>query len=94
MISQCLVNLNFFQNQATERFADWLTTLTVEREVSQGRGGGAGKARIILCAHSMGGLVAADTCLNLAKWRADQTAPLWPNVIACVCFDTPVSAIR
>lgn len=31
------------------RFADWLTTLTVEREVASG--GGAGKAKIVLCGH-------------------------------------------
>ncbi|KAG9046548.1 hypothetical protein FS837_004204 [Tulasnella sp. UAMH 9824] len=76
-------------NQATERFADWLTTLTVKRENAEGMGGGAGRARIVLCAHSMGGLLAADTCINMAKWRADATAPLWPNIIACIAFDTP-----
>jgi hypothetical protein len=30
---------------------DWLTTLTVEREVANGTGGGAGKAKIVLCGH-------------------------------------------
>ena len=33
------------------RFADWLTTQTVEREVANGTGGGAGKAKIVLCGH-------------------------------------------
>ena len=37
------------QNAAVVRFADWLTNLTVEREVANG--GGAGKAKIILCGH-------------------------------------------
>ena len=39
------------QDKAVERFADWLTTLTVEREVAHGAGGGAGKAKLILCGH-------------------------------------------
>ena len=34
------------QTEAVERFVDWLTTLTVEREV-----GGARKAKIVLCGH-------------------------------------------
>ncbi|KAG6911246.1 hypothetical protein DXG01_003113 [Tephrocybe rancida] len=36
-------------NEAVIRFADWLTTLTVEREVASG--GGAGKANLVLCGH-------------------------------------------
>ncbi|KAG9017448.1 hypothetical protein FRB93_007563 [Tulasnella sp. JGI-2019a] len=76
-------------HQATDRFIDWLTTLTVEREVAQGLGGGAGKARIVLCSHSMGGLLAADACLALSRSRVDEKAPIWPNVIALISFDTP-----
>ncbi|TDL29927.1 hypothetical protein BD410DRAFT_893134 [Rickenella mellea] len=74
---------------AVERFADWLATLTVEREVARGEGGGAGKAKIVLCGHSMGGLVAADTLINLATSRPDKAAPLWPRIIALIAFDTP-----
>ncbi|KAG8908169.1 hypothetical protein FRB99_008712 [Tulasnella sp. 403] len=37
----------------------------------------------------MGGLLAADACISLAKWRPDPAAPLWPNIIACISFDTP-----
>lgn len=37
------------QNEAVLRFADWLTTLTVEREVSSG--GGSGSAKLVLCGH-------------------------------------------
>ena len=39
------------QNAAVEYFADWLTNLTVQGEVADGNGGGAGKARIVLCGH-------------------------------------------
>ncbi|KAJ3002443.1 hypothetical protein NUW54_g5841 [Trametes sanguinea] len=38
-------------NAAVTRFADWLTDLTVRREVANGLGGGAGKANIVLCGH-------------------------------------------
>ncbi|KAI0065903.1 hypothetical protein BV25DRAFT_1797809 [Artomyces pyxidatus] len=76
-------------DKAVERFADWLTTLAVEREVANGAGGGAGKAKIILCGHSMGGLLAADSLLAFLDTRPDPQAPLWPNIIACLAFDTP-----
>ncbi|KAI0050205.1 hypothetical protein FA95DRAFT_1555907 [Auriscalpium vulgare] len=76
-------------DKAVERFADWLTTLTVQREVAHGAGGGAGKAKIVLCGHSMGGLLAADSLLAFVHTRPDSHAPLWPNIIACLAFDTP-----
>ncbi|KZV97257.1 hypothetical protein EXIGLDRAFT_764551, partial [Exidia glandulosa HHB12029] len=76
-------------NAAVEKFADWLCNLTVEKEVAHGAGGGAGKAKLVLVGHSMGGLLAADTLIALHKSRVDDTAPLWPNIIACIAFDTP-----
>ncbi|KAI6152183.1 hypothetical protein BKA82DRAFT_993642 [Pisolithus tinctorius] len=72
---------------AVERFVDWLTTLTVQKEVAHG--GGAGAAKIVLCGHSMGGLLAADALCALIKSRPDEGAPLWPRVIGCIAFDTP-----
>lgn len=74
-------------DKAVVRFADWLTTLTVEREVASG--GGAGNAKIVLCGHSMGGLLAADTLREFVNSRPDAQAPLWPKIIACIAFDTP-----
>ena len=38
---------------------------------------------------SMGGLVAADTLINLSKSRKGGD-PIWPRIIACLAFDTPV----
>ncbi|OBZ76744.1 hypothetical protein A0H81_03690 [Grifola frondosa] len=76
-------------NVAVIRFADWLTDLTVRREVANGMGGGAGKAKIVLCGHSMGGLLAADSLIDFVDTRPDKMAPLWPNIIACLAFDTP-----
>lgn len=39
----------------------------------------------------MGGLLAADALLAFVNSRPDKNAPLWPNIIACIAFDTPVS---
>ncbi|KAI0952251.1 hypothetical protein AcW1_004408 [Taiwanofungus camphoratus] len=74
---------------AVIRFADWLTNLTVQREVANGLGGGASKAKVVLCGHSMGGLLAADALIEFVQTRPDTTAPLWPNIVACLAFDTP-----
>ncbi|TFY73013.1 hypothetical protein EWM64_g10999, partial [Hericium alpestre] len=75
--------------EAVERFSDWLAELTVRKEVDYGAGGGAGKAKVVICSHSMGGLLAADSLLAFANSRADKHAPLWPQIIACIAFDTP-----
>ncbi|KAJ3576203.1 hypothetical protein NP233_g612 [Leucocoprinus birnbaumii] len=72
--------------------SDWLTTLTVQRE--NDHGGGAGSAKIVLCGHSMGGFLAADSLLEFIKTRPDQDCPLWPRIIACVTFDTPFLGIN
>jgi hypothetical protein len=41
----------------------------------------------------MGGLLIADTTLEFIKSRPPSTpssrSPLWPNIIACIAFDTP-----
>ena len=40
----------------------------------------------------MGGLLAADSLLEFVNTRPDKHAPLWPNIVACLAYDTPVSA--
>lgn len=80
----------------------------MQKEVAHGTGGGAGRAKIVLCGHrsvssltltslvnplllrSMGGLLAADSVYEFIHTRSDVNAPLWPNIIACLAFDTPV----
>jgi hypothetical protein len=44
----------------------------------------------IRLSRSMGGLLAADTIHAFIHSRPDASAPLWPNIIACIAFDTPV----
>ncbi|KAF5390037.1 hypothetical protein D9757_003866 [Collybiopsis confluens] len=97
--AECLV-FPVYENEAVVRFSDWLTELTVMREVAHG--GGAGKAKIVLCGHRqsvisetwnhlhpMGGLLAADSIIEFYKTRPDTKAPLWPKIVACIAFDTP-----
>ncbi|CDO71370.1 hypothetical protein BN946_scf184908.g128 [Trametes cinnabarina] len=94
MVSLCSIRFNLaFKKAAVIRFADWLTDLTVRREVANGLGGGAGKANIVLCGHSMGGLLAADALIEFVNTRPDKLAPLWPNIVACIAFDTPASPL-
>ena len=88
-----------------------MTKLVVEKEVANGTGGGAGKAKVVLCGHrcvlcvlahypvtiemqqiSMGGLLAADALIQFVQNRPDLEAPLWPRIIACLAFDTPVGS--
>ncbi|KAH7343487.1 hypothetical protein B0J17DRAFT_625186 [Rhizoctonia solani] len=75
--------------EAVERFVDWLTSLTVQKEVAHHLKGGSGKAKIILCGHSMGGLIAAEALLSIARCRPDKDAPLWPWIVGIIAFDTP-----
>jgi len=97
------------QISAVQAFSEWLIKLVLEKEVANGNGGGAGKAKIVLCGHrcvlcipadgcvttevrqtSMGGLLIADALIQFVQDRPDANAPLWPRIIACLAFDTPV----
>ncbi|CAE6420948.1 unnamed protein product [Rhizoctonia solani] len=37
----------------------------------------------------MGGLIAAEALLSIARSRPDKDAPLWPWIVGIVAFDTP-----
>ncbi|KIL70239.1 hypothetical protein M378DRAFT_175531 [Amanita muscaria Koide BX008] len=76
--------------EAVARFVEWLTTLTVEKEQ-----GAAGSAKIVLCGHSMGGLLAADSLLELSRsLKKGESGSLWPRIIACISFDTPYLGLQ
>ena len=40
----------------------------------------------------MGGILAADALIQFVQSRPDAKAPLWPRIIACLAFDTPVGS--
>ncbi|KAK4686754.1 hypothetical protein P7C73_g3373, partial [Tremellales sp. Uapishka_1] len=73
---------------ATLAFVDWLTTLVVMLENDHGAGGGAGKAKIVLMGHSMGGLLIADAALDIANTTREDD-PMWPKIVGIMAFDTP-----
>jgi pimeloyl-ACP methyl ester carboxylesterase len=90
-------------SKAVEGFVDWLTTTCVgleskpeddvEKQAESGRGKGSGTVKVILCGHSMGGLVAVDAALEISKSGGVQKGKLWPRVCGIIAFDTPVSRI-
>ncbi|CUA69423.1 hypothetical protein RSOLAG22IIIB_03949 [Rhizoctonia solani] len=88
-ILQTRGDLLLAKQEAVERFVDWLTAITVQKEVAHHLKGGSGKAKIILCGHSMGGLIAAETLLSIVRWRPDKDTPLWPWIVGIIAFDTP-----
>jgi hypothetical protein len=88
-------------SKAVEAFVDWLTTTCVDLECKpdekadsarSGRGKGAGSVKVILCGHSMGGLVAVDASLEIAKSGGVLKDKLWPRVCGVIAYDTPVSS--
>ncbi|KAH8830428.1 hypothetical protein DL96DRAFT_1707253 [Flagelloscypha sp. PMI_526] len=73
--------------EAVVKFSDWLTSLTVEKEAETGLG--SGSVQIVLCGHSMGGLLVVDTLLEFEQSRINATDPLWPRIIGIIAYDTP-----
>lgn len=82
---------------ATDQFVEWLQHQVLQREVARATALGensraAGVGKVVLCGHSMGGLVVADALLSIEKTCADG-GPLWPRIIAVLAYDTPVSGM-
>ncbi|PWN33932.1 uncharacterized protein FA14DRAFT_161547 [Meira miltonrushii] len=87
--------------KAVEQFVDWLTTKTVEIECEPPDANdpkseplGAGSVKIILCGHSMGGLVAVDAALEIAKSGGIMHGHVWPRVCGVLAFDTPYYGVH
>lgn len=99
-------------SNAVTNFVDWLTSETLfleskpdvdpntgeERPFAEtGKGGGRGSVRVVLCGHSMGGLLAVDAALKIASdvtSPSDMAATIWPRLIAVLAYDSPVSRPR
>ncbi|WRT66132.1 uncharacterized protein IL334_003085 [Kwoniella shivajii] len=73
---------------ATLAFIDWLTELIVQLENEHGAGGGAGKAKVVLMGHSMGGLLIADAARDVAA-NTREGDIMWPRIVGILAFDTP-----
>ncbi|WVQ67903.1 uncharacterized protein L199_006108 [Kwoniella botswanensis] len=73
---------------ATLAFVDWLTELVVNLENDHGAGGGAGKAKVVLMGHSMGGLLIADAARDIAS-NTREGDMMWPRIVGILAFDTP-----
>ncbi|PVF99986.1 hypothetical protein CPB86DRAFT_255879 [Serendipita vermifera] len=78
---------------AVDRFVEWLEHEVLKREVARsielgGEHKAAGAAKVVLCAHSMGGLLIADALLAIQS-KYNDDGPLWPRIIALLSFDTP-----
>ncbi|WWC70424.1 uncharacterized protein I206_104375 [Kwoniella pini CBS 10737] len=73
---------------ATLAFVDWLTELVVNLENDHGAGGGAGKAKVVLMGHSMGGLLIADAARDIAS-NTREGEMTWPRIVGILAFDTP-----
>ncbi|EPQ28346.1 uncharacterized protein PFL1_04173 [Pseudozyma flocculosa PF-1] len=99
---------------AVDAFVEWLTERCVNLESkpvidpatgdfqrNTGRGGGMGSVKVILAGHSMGGLIAVDAALAIARSTASQTAAntekpaaLWPRVTGVIAYDTPYYGVH
>ncbi|GAA96208.1 uncharacterized protein L969DRAFT_14405 [Mixia osmundae IAM 14324] len=47
------------------------------------------KASVVLCGHSMGGLVAADSMLKVVDDYKAAGTPPWPDILGVIAYDTP-----
>ncbi|CAG7848570.1 SubName: Full=Uncharacterized protein {ECO:0000313/EMBL:CCA70684.1} [Serendipita indica DSM 11827] len=71
---------------AVDHFTEWLYLQVKQRERKRASGA-AKKAKVVLCGHSMGGLLIADAIKSMKeKYQGNQSQP---RIIAVLAFDTP-----
>jgi len=56
------------QTAAVQAFSEWLIKLVLEKEVANGYGGGAGKAKIVLCGHRYVSYIPTDDSVTIEIW--------------------------
>lgn len=92
---------------AVAAFRDWLQNVVIDLEVEAGTPSPtvAPSVHVVLCGHSMGGIVAADALLSIAGDTAvgvggsdshssdDTTDLLFPDILGVLAFDTPYLGI-
>jgi triacylglycerol esterase/lipase EstA (alpha/beta hydrolase family) len=84
---------------AVEAFKEWLQGQVTELEVKEGTKGPIQNPSVgvVLVAHSVGGLVAADTLFSVLDNRpvsSDEKVRLvWPLVYGLMAFDTPYNGL-
>ena len=72
-------------SDAVDALVAWLAALVAERESTHGH-----RFRVVLCGHSMGGMV----CLDAARAIRSQGRGAWPCVGGVVAYDTPFLGIH
>ena len=70
---------------AVDAMAAWLTERVVVREAES-----TPKRRVgvVLCGHSMGGIVSLDAALAIRRHTPPGTAA-WPHILGVLAYDTP-----
>ncbi|WFC94930.1 hypothetical protein MBRA1_001568 [Malassezia brasiliensis] len=72
---------------AVDSLIAWLTTEVTAYEQKHGR------TCVLLCGHSMGGLVSMDAALQLQRSTA-QGKEMWPRVIGVLAYDSPYLGVN
>lgn len=68
--------------RAVDGLIEWLTAEVTEYESKNGA------TAVVLCGHSMGGIVSLDTALELHRSTPRNKTP-WPDVCGVLAYDTP-----
>ncbi|OJD33184.1 pgap1-like protein [Diplodia corticola] len=86
------------------KFKEWLQNKVIDLEVANGTSSPTidPSVRVVLCGHSMGGIVAAETLLSISNEQpinpdsdssTSQTTLLFPYIQGILAFDTPYLGI-
>ncbi|KAM3588979.1 hypothetical protein VKS41_001410 [Umbelopsis sp. WA50703] len=86
--------------QAVDGLSAWLIDETQKREAEIKRLGGNGQVLVVLMAHSMGGIVSAETILHFQPPDTESQKTSYslsrtrPNIIGLIAYDTPYYSLN